>query len=62
MGPDGCQSGWMLKPCYVRCSFFLDIWNVPRAQVPKRIEFVDAVPRNAMGKVNKKALLKDYFS
>lgn len=30
-------------------------------QVPRRVEFVGALPRNAMGKVNKKALLKDYF-
>lgn len=29
--------------------------------MPKRVEFVDALPRNAMGKVNKKALLKDFF-
>lgn len=34
----------------------------PDVQVPKRIKFVDAVPRNAMGKVNKRALLMDYFS
>lgn len=31
-------------------------------QVPKRIEFVDALPRNAMGKVNKKQLLRDFFA
>jgi non-ribosomal peptide synthetase component E (peptide arylation enzyme) len=32
------------------------------AQVPKRIEFVDALPRNAMGKINKKEVLRDFFS
>lgn len=31
-------------------------------QVPKRIEFVEALPRNPMGKVNKKQLLRDFFS
>ena len=31
-------------------------------QVPKRIEFVDALPRNAMGKINKKEVLRDFFS
>lgn len=32
------------------------------AQVPKLIEFVDALPRNAMGKVNKKAILREFFA
>ncbi len=29
-------------------------------QVPKRVLMVDAIPRNAMGKVNKKELLKNF--
>ena len=31
-------------------------------QVPRLLRFVAAIPRNVMGKVNKKALLKDMFS
>ncbi|KAG1670361.1 hypothetical protein FOA52_000121 [Chlamydomonas sp. UWO 241] len=31
-------------------------------QCPKRWRFVDALPRNAMGKLNKKELLKDYLA
>jgi non-ribosomal peptide synthetase component E (peptide arylation enzyme) len=30
-------------------------------QMPQVLHFVEAIPRNAMGKVNKKALLKDVF-
>ncbi len=30
--------------------------------MPQELRFVDAIPRNAMGKVNKKALLKDMFT
>ena len=30
-------------------------------QVPQLVRFVESIPRNAMGKVNKKALLKDMF-
>lgn len=30
-------------------------------QLPKQLRLVDAVPRNAMGKVNKKQLVKELF-
>ena len=30
-------------------------------QLPKQLQLVDAVPRNAMGKVNKKQLVKELF-
>jgi len=33
---------------------------MPSYQIPKEILVVDEIPRNAMGKVNKKQLLKDY--
>jgi malonyl-CoA/methylmalonyl-CoA synthetase len=35
--------------------------RLPPYQVPKEIKFVDSVPRNAMGKVNKKDLVKQLF-
>jgi len=35
--------------------------EIPDYQVPKVIKFVDELPRNAMGKVNKKALRTEYF-
>ena len=31
-------------------------------QAPKRWRFVDQLPRNAMGKLNKKELLKEYIA
>ena len=32
--------------------------ELPPYQVPRRLHLMDAVPRNAMGKVNKKELAK----
>lgn len=33
---------------------------IPEYQIPKNVKFVDAIPRNAMGKVNKKEVAKIY--
>lgn len=30
-------------------------------QIPKLLEVLDEMPRNAMGKINKKALVKEVF-
>ncbi len=35
--------------------------ELPPYQVPRVWRFLDALPRNAMGKVNKKQLKKDFF-
>ena len=35
--------------------------HLPPYQVPRSAIFVDEIPRNAMGKVNKKQLIKDLF-
>ena len=35
--------------------------HLPPYQVPQQVEFVDDIPRNAMGKINKKQLLKSMF-
>ena len=35
--------------------------KLPKYQLPSRLEVVESVPRNAMGKVNKKQLRKEYF-
>ena len=35
--------------------------RVPSYQIPKVVKAVDAIPRNAMGKVNKKDLLARMF-
>ena len=40
----------------------LKIWGkemMPHYQIPKRIKVVEVIPRNAMGKVNKKELIKN---
>ncbi len=36
--------------------------ELPPYQLPKQLRLVDALPRNAMGKVNKKQLVKDLFA
>ena len=36
--------------------------HMPGYHVPKRIRFIDKLPRNAMGKINKKQLVKNYFN
>ena len=35
--------------------------KLPKYQLPSRLESVESIPRNAMGKVNKKQLRKDFF-
>lgn len=35
--------------------------RLPPYQVPKVLEILDSIPRNAMGKINKKALIKEVF-
>ena len=35
--------------------------HLPSYQVPRTILLVNAIPRNAMGKVNKKQLVKELF-
>ena len=35
--------------------------KLPDYQLPSRMEIVESIPRNAMGKVNKKQLRKDFF-
>ncbi len=35
--------------------------KLPKYQLPSRVEVVKCIPRNAMGKVNKKQLRKEYF-
>ena len=35
--------------------------KLPEYQLPSRMEVVENIPRNAMGKVNKKQLRKDFF-
>ena len=35
--------------------------KMPRHHVPRKIEIVDNIPRNSMGKVSKKELKKDIF-
>lgn len=35
--------------------------HLPPYQLPKLLKAVDSLPRNAMGKINKKALLQDMF-
>ena len=35
--------------------------RLPAYQVPKVLRLLDSIPRNAMGKVNKKQLMKDVF-
>ncbi|DBA68150.1 TPA: hypothetical protein ACH3X2_013918 [Trebouxia sp. C0005] len=36
--------------------------HLPPYQIPKILQLTDQIPRNAMGKINKKALIKDMFS
>jgi acyl-CoA synthetase (AMP-forming)/AMP-acid ligase II len=36
--------------------------NLAAYQAPKRWRFVDQLPRNAMGKLNKKELLREYIA
>lgn len=36
--------------------------HLPPYQVPRVLKVVDSLPRNAMGKINKKSLLKDLFA
>ncbi len=36
--------------------------ELPPYQLPRQLRLVDALPRNAMGKVNKKQLVKDLFA
>lgn len=31
---------------------------LPKYQMPRDVRFVESIPKNAMGKINKKALLK----
>ena len=35
--------------------------KLPAYQLPSRVKAVVSIPRNAMGKVNKKQLRKDFF-
>ncbi len=35
--------------------------KLPPYQVPKRLKVVDTIPRNAMGKINKKELRQSEF-
>ena len=35
--------------------------RLPKYQVPSRVMLLDEIPRNAMGKINKKALRKSLF-
>ena len=35
--------------------------NLAPYQIPKLLKTLDEMPRNAMGKINKKALVKDVF-
>ncbi len=35
--------------------------KLPEYQLPSRLEIVETIPRNAMGKVNKKELRRQYF-
>ena len=35
--------------------------KLPKYELPSRMETVQSIPRNAMGKVNKKQLRKDFF-
>lgn len=35
--------------------------KLPTYQVPKQVIILDEIPRNAMGKINKKALRKKLF-
>ena len=35
--------------------------KLPNYQLPSRLEIVESIPRNAMGKVNKKDLRRQYF-
>lgn len=35
--------------------------HLPPYQLPRVLKVVDSLPRNAMGKINKKSLLKDLF-
>ena len=35
--------------------------HLPTYQVPRTLKLVDAIPRNAMGKINKKQLVKQLF-
>ena len=35
---------------------------MPSYHVPKLIKLVDKIPRNVMGKVNKKQLVRNYFA
>ena len=35
--------------------------KLPQYQLPSRLEVVERIPRNAMGKVNKKVLRREYF-
>jgi len=36
--------------------------RLPPYQIPKILKLTDQISRNAMGKINKKALIKDMFS
>jgi malonyl-CoA/methylmalonyl-CoA synthetase len=35
--------------------------RLPKHKIPSVIKFVDHIPRNNMGKINKKGLIKEYF-
>jgi malonyl-CoA/methylmalonyl-CoA synthetase len=35
--------------------------RLPKYQVPNRVVVMEKIPRNAMGKINKKALRKELF-
>lgn len=35
--------------------------RLPKHKIPSVIKFVDYIPRNNMGKINKKGLIKEYF-
>jgi len=35
--------------------------RMPKYRIPRKFKFINSIPRNAMGKVNKKQLLKDLF-
>ena len=42
----------------------LRIWSkekMPTSWIPRKLVLVDSIPRNAMGKVNKKTLVKEIF-
>jgi len=36
--------------------------RLPPYQIPKMLRLTDQIPRNAMGKINKKALIENMFS